>query len=267
MLEQSFGNLNFYFSTQFELSSTCNKLQKKRAEFIINFTAIQTFNTFFPSCSGITQNLIGGFVGAEENETYSFILISRRSNKRLGARFWSRGIDQDGNVSNFVETEQIFFRNDSLFSFIQIRGPVPVFWSQTPGKSLFRIMVGNDLESKKAFENHCQILTEYYSNFIAVCLTQQFGFEQILREKFLQFCEDKVRFEYFDFNVECKLFNYTNIEKLLERISDSTQSFGWTKIENNRLVQIQSGVIRTNCVVRTSIIQTAVSRKVPNLIL
>jgi hypothetical protein len=34
-------------------------------------------------------------------------LISRRNRYRLGTRFKSRGIDDNGNVSNFVETEQV----------------------------------------------------------------------------------------------------------------------------------------------------------------
>ncbi len=34
-------------------------------------------------------------------------LISRRNRFRLGTRFKSRGIDDNGNVSNFVETEQV----------------------------------------------------------------------------------------------------------------------------------------------------------------
>jgi len=36
-----------------------------------------------------------------------FILISKKDCKRLGRRFVSRGLDSDGNASNFVETEHI----------------------------------------------------------------------------------------------------------------------------------------------------------------
>lgn len=37
----------------------------------------------------------------------SLIVIAKKSRNRLGARFYSRGTDSNGNVSNFVETEQI----------------------------------------------------------------------------------------------------------------------------------------------------------------
>jgi len=61
-------------------------------------------------------------------------LISRLSCRRAGTRFNSRGIDDDGNVANFVETETIFYHPSSLcFSYAQIRGSVPLFWEQAPG--------------------------------------------------------------------------------------------------------------------------------------
>lgn len=72
-------------------------------------------------------------------------LISRRSRFRAGTRYFRRGIDRDGNVANFNETEQILLLerqstpgsvenfNDNYaakLSFVQIRGSIPVFWSE-----------------------------------------------------------------------------------------------------------------------------------------
>ena len=37
-----------------------------------------------------------------------FTVLCRKQVNRLGARYYSRGIDKEGNVSNFVESEQIF---------------------------------------------------------------------------------------------------------------------------------------------------------------
>lgn len=54
------------------------------------------------------------------------VLISRRSKDRAGLRFQRRGIDEDGNVANFVETEMIIRVKMegkwSIFSFVEIRG-------------------------------------------------------------------------------------------------------------------------------------------------
>lgn len=54
------------------------------------------------------------------SKTFKFILISRRSAKRPGTRLFCRGIDEEGNVSNFVETEQIVEYGNDIASFVQV---------------------------------------------------------------------------------------------------------------------------------------------------
>jgi len=58
------------------------------------------------------------------------MLINRRRRAMSGTRFLSRGIDDDSNVANFVETEIIVAYNQHFFSFNQIRGSIPLFWEQ-----------------------------------------------------------------------------------------------------------------------------------------
>ena len=57
-------------------------------------------------------------------------LISRRKHKQAGTRFNYCGIDNEGNVANMVETEQIVNYNKQTYSYVQVRGSVPVYWSQ-----------------------------------------------------------------------------------------------------------------------------------------
>lgn len=80
--------------------------------------------------------VIQGFVQLEQcvigDDQFSLALVSRRSRHRAGTRYKRRGIDEDGNVANYVETEQILSFGEHQMSFFQIRGSVPVFWSQ-PG--------------------------------------------------------------------------------------------------------------------------------------
>lgn len=59
-------------------------------------------------------------------------LISRLSCRRAGTRFNARGIDDEGSVANFVETETIIWHpsggaggNGIGFSYCQTRGSVP----------------------------------------------------------------------------------------------------------------------------------------------
>ena len=63
---------------------------------------------------------------AEDVVPVDYIIISRRSRDRAGLRYQRRGIDEDANVANFVETEAILRiqrdGTDNVFSYIQIRG-------------------------------------------------------------------------------------------------------------------------------------------------
>jgi hypothetical protein len=110
----------------------------------------------------------------------SLTLISRLSCRRAGTRFNSRGIDDDGNVANFVESETIYWSPSALepadpviaekpagicFSYAQIRGSVPVFWEQAagliPGQQ--KISITRSAEgTQPAFDKHFGELEQNY---------------------------------------------------------------------------------------------------------
>ncbi len=50
----------------------------------------------------------------------TYTLISRRCCFRAGTRFYMRGVDQEGQVANYVETEQIVEYLGDKASFIQV---------------------------------------------------------------------------------------------------------------------------------------------------
>lgn len=93
-------------------------------------------------------------------------LVSRISCRRAGTRFNSRGIDDDGNVANFVESEIILYHPSSLcFSYAQIRGSVPVFWEQAtgllPGQQKIQITRSPEA-TQPAFDKHFESLETKY---------------------------------------------------------------------------------------------------------
>lgn len=94
-------------------------------------------------------------------------LISRLSCRRAGTRFNSRGIDDDGYVANFVETETIYWYPSNLcFSYAQIRGSVPIFWEQAPGilPGQQKIQITRSPEATQpAFDKHFESLELNYS--------------------------------------------------------------------------------------------------------
>lgn len=84
-----------------------------------------------------------------------------------GTRYNARGVDEDGNTANCVETEQVVLRHvqedthDRIYtySFSQIRGSMPFFWTQESGK----ITIHRSLESSvDAFTKHAENLIKDY---------------------------------------------------------------------------------------------------------
>lgn len=79
---------------------------------------------------------------------YAAVLISRRSCEHAGTRYHTRGSDDDGHAANFVETESALvvvrmpgqpaaaggpapLPGPWRASWVQVRGSVPLFWSQS----------------------------------------------------------------------------------------------------------------------------------------
>lgn len=96
----------------------------------------------------------------------SLTLLSRLSCRRAGTRFNARGLDDEGHVANFVETETVFWSPSGVcFSYAQIRGSVPVFWEQTPGllPGQQKIQVTRSPEATQpAFDRHFERLEVNY---------------------------------------------------------------------------------------------------------
>ena len=79
------------------------------------------------------MDVIQGYVGFIEWETPSkeiikYYLLSRRGWARGGTRFKHRGVDNQGNVANFVESEQVILYGNQTAAHTQLRGSVPLFW-------------------------------------------------------------------------------------------------------------------------------------------
>jgi hypothetical protein len=84
--------------------------------------------------SGLITPLIHGFVAFRkarlEGTDCTVAMISRMSCNRAGTRFNARGIDSEGYVSNHVESELLVYYNNKIYSYLQVRASVPLFWEQ-----------------------------------------------------------------------------------------------------------------------------------------
>jgi synaptojanin len=82
-----------------------------------------------------TMQLVQGHVESVESsfagKELIMTLVSRRRFEMAGTRYNARGIDENGNCANFVESELVveYPSMSLIFSHVQVRGSVPLFWS------------------------------------------------------------------------------------------------------------------------------------------
>ncbi|XP_046286021.1 polyphosphoinositide phosphatase isoform X4 [Marmota monax] len=116
---------NFYFSYSYDLS---HSLQ-------YNLTVLRMPLEMLKSET--TQSRQESFDIFEDEGLITQGGSARRSSKFAGTRFLKRGANCEGDVANEVETEQILcdasvmsFTAGSYSSYVQVRGSVPLYWSQ-----------------------------------------------------------------------------------------------------------------------------------------
>lgn len=218
----------------------------------------------------------------EHKRAYLLTIVSRRSVKRAGLRYLRRGIDEGGNVANSVETEQILssaywdIDNAKVYSFLQYRGSIPLFFSQSP-YSLKPIVEakGSWDQNANALRLHFQSLVARYGNVQVDSLVEKRANEKTIGEAFekqvLALNEKggvdgqgkKISFEWFDFHGVCRGMKFENVSQLFDTIGSNLASFSWTIQQGDQVLQRQSGVLRTNCMDcldRTNVVQSACGR-------
>jgi hypothetical protein len=220
--------------------------------------------------------MILGFISINKNalgDGLNWSLISRRSVRRAGTRFNCRGIDRDGNVANFVETEQILEWKHIHSSFVQIRGSIPLFWSQKPGYKYKPRIEIHDENHEAAMEKHINELQTIYGNVSMACLIDQRGHEGNLANEFGQKVNQiqkyyNVQYHYFDFHKECSKMRWNRLSILLERMEEELLAYGFFGLNKDGVFKQQTGIVRSNCIDsldRTNVIQSMIAQYVLQL--
>ncbi len=144
MVEDMLNTPSMYFSLTLDITNCQQKLDGLMendavAKYKILSTASPTFTwnysllqnggfvqnrEFHPWCLALVHGAVLIHECSLDGKLFRWTIISRRSNKRAGTRFFRRGCDRKGYVANFVETEQILEHKETLTSFVQIRGKV-----------------------------------------------------------------------------------------------------------------------------------------------
>ncbi|KAF2266535.1 hypothetical protein CC78DRAFT_513664 [Lojkania enalia] len=218
----------------------------------------------------------------ENGKNFLLTLISRRSVQRAGLRYLRRGVDDEGNAANSVESEQILSSPtwdstaDAIYSFTQYRGSIPLFFSQSPYILKPQVAFwGSPETNAKAFKRHFSELSARYGSIFSASLVDKHGTEAKIGEAYERQATalnseggidghgKLLGFEWFDFHEVCRGMHFENVSKLMDTLGPFLKSTGWTEISNDQETHKQSGILRTNCMDcldRTNVVQSATAR-------
>lgn len=150
-----------------------------------------------------------------KGNSLTFILITRRSRLKAGTRYFSRGIDENGNVSNFNETEQAIILNDhasggmggfagngsqqngavggnagkevQVLAYVQTRGSVPVYWAEVNTlKYTPKLQIRGVETAVSAAKKHFAEQIRLYGDNWLINLVNQKGREKRVKDAYKQ---------------------------------------------------------------------------------
>lgn len=228
--------------------------------------------------------LILGYVdvrqGLVNGKAVQLAIISRRAADRPGLRFTARGADIHGNVSNFVETEQIVSHGDQFASYLQVRGSIPLLWQQTacikykPKPALKQVDAGGKGGlSQTAFEAHYKKLFGIYGPVTAISLIDSHGGEGALGVALAtavdHMADSRLHFLHWDFHTKTKGMKYEAVDNdLLAAIDRDLGAYSYFLVVDGADASPsmrQKGVVRTNCIDsldRTNVVQSVIAHRI-----
>ncbi|GAA5830342.1 hypothetical protein JCM11251_001315 [Rhodosporidiobolus azoricus] len=201
-------------------------------------------------------------------------VVSRRGWGRAGTRFKKRGIDSAGNVGNYAETETIVQTASRVVASTQVRGSVPLKWTERLHLSgPIDLTIASPLLSASLppFLIHMQSLVASYSRIRILSLlsdshTGSLAPEALLGDAYAKLCRDssmqdenilaRIVYQQYSIHKEEFLSAKTALHipvEIAESVGGALDEFGATvaSIDKNtgdyKLEKEQQGVFRVNC--------------------
>ncbi|KAG5899838.1 hypothetical protein JTB14_012309 [Gonioctena quinquepunctata] len=287
MVEQMLSTSFHYFSYDYDITHSIQRLHDispdfwqqslcERADqrFVWNNYLLQPFKAL--GVKRFCLPLLHGFISINQcvinGHSLNWTIISRRSILRAGTRLFRRGIDRDGNVANFVETEQIVEFQGDRASFVQIRGSIPLFWHQNPDlryKPPPTLLDMDPQEQQATCLRHLEELTTLYGKQVLVNLIDHSGREGVMERAFKDAVNNlaypSTRYEPFDFHHECRKMRWDRLSILIDRIALDQDEMGFfLLLRDGSLSSLQDGIFRTNCIDcldRTNVVQSMLAHR------
>ncbi|KAF9469322.1 SacI homology domain-containing protein [Collybia nuda] len=214
----------------------------------------------------------------DEDTLIDYVIVSRRSRYRAGLRYQRRGIDDDANVANFVETETIMrverLGIENIFSYVQLRGSIPLFWTQSGYGLKPPPLLAPDRphdQNLNVLKRHFERTVPLYGPLTILNLAEQHGKEGAITQGYKEYMNElnlkDAQYHEYDFHVETRGMKYENISRLIDTMEKIFDSQGYLWISDNVVMSQQKGVFRVNCIDcldRTNVVQSAFARHILN---
>ncbi|ODV59760.1 uncharacterized protein ASCRUDRAFT_36782, partial [Ascoidea rubescens DSM 1968] len=309
-LQKLLSNGSFYYSSDFDLTNNLEtrgvvsnslSFDNYQDEYMWNSFMMTEMIQFRNKSStdfkkildnnGFLTTVIRGFAKTFQSNIKQYkadlTLISKQSWKRAGTRYNARGVDDDSNVANFVETEIILHLIDHIvFSFVQIRGSIPLFWeqeTQSLNLSTPKVQITRSLEATTPiFLKHFEDLMQNYGSIHVVNLLSKSKSSEVpLSKSFSKLIhylnnlnknQQPVDYCNFDFHQETKTQGYQMAKRVIPLIKSNMYLFGYFSYDltQQQTLSRQKGAFRTNCLDcldRTNLIQQVISNAILDMIL
>uniref|UniRef100_A0A803KQX3 SAC domain-containing protein n=1 Tax=Chenopodium quinoa TaxID=63459 RepID=A0A803KQX3_CHEQI len=178
---------DFFFSYSYRIMHSLQKNLCDEQKKILPYETMFVWNAYLTreirtllGNSVWTVALIHGFFKQvkfqRSDRTVNLTLIARRSRHYAGTRFLKRGVNEKGRAANDVETEQIVYEEipstcmPEISSVVQIRGSIPLLWSQETSRMTLRpdIILSKEDPYYEATRRHFQNLVDRYGNPIFI---------------------------------------------------------------------------------------------------
>ncbi|RVE41183.1 hypothetical protein evm_014167 [Chilo suppressalis] len=227
-------------------------------DFIFNFAPLKEMLGLNPELKQFGVKCIQGFYGVENVKGIDLYLICRRSCRRIGTRFFSRGSSSDGYVSNYVESELFFYTNNKKMSYLQVRGSIPLYWSHEVMLNYTPKLI---IHKKNNFEKCDEVIRDKYQDILYLNLINNKNYEKPINDKFNGVLkENNCEVVNFDLNSAGSFQNKRTVIDFNSKIKNYLDKFDFKTPEDQ-----QKGVIRTNCIDcldRTNLTQFKISEEI-----
>ena len=180
--------------------------------------------------------------------TSSLTIISRISAEGKQLALDSDGLNEEGKVSNFVETEIVVTTINFIFSYTQVCANIPLFWESVDKQILYgrKVKITKDAEhTQMAFDRHFDSLESKYGIVTVLNIVKPRSETQESLARVYEKCADNKDIRITNFEGNSSLLNKSP-HKLLYLVKQDLFELGAFAYDINRGVYFgrQTGVLR-----------------------